>query len=423
MGINKWHKKPLKSLCTRIGDGLHGTPTYDENSEFYFINGNNLKNGKIEITNNTNTVTKEDFKKNFIPLDENTLLLSINGTLGSMAFYNNEKIMLGKSAAYINFKENVNKFYYYYFQLKEIQEYFYNVATGSTIKNLSLKSIQDFEVPIPDKVELENISNVLSSLDSKIELNNKINKELEAMAKTLYDYWFVQFDFPDENGKPYKSSGGKMVYNRELKREIPDGWDVKELKELIKIERGISYKSTDINDGIGCPMINLNSFYLDGSYKPEGIKYFNNKYSSNKVIKSGDLIIATTDVTRNADIIGKATIVPNIYENDILLSCDIAKLVHDDSLDKYFLEKLFNSNFYHEYIKGFASGTLVLHLNTDGIGWYKTFVPPKNLLDEFSKLMASIQKKKELVTIENQELAKLKDWLLPMLMNWQVKVK
>jgi type I restriction enzyme S subunit len=238
MGINKWQKKPLKSLCTRIGDGLHGTPTYDENSEFYFINGNNLKNGKIEITNNTNTVTKEDFKKNFIPLNQNTLLLSINGTLGSMAFYNNEKIMLGKSAAYINFKEDVNKFYYYYFQLKEIQEYFHNVATGSTIKNLSLKSIQDFEVPTPDKIELENISNVLSALDSKIELNNKINKELETMAKTLYDYWFVQFDFPNENGKPYKSSGGKMVYSKELKREIPEGWIAKTIGNYAEVKRG-----------------------------------------------------------------------------------------------------------------------------------------------------------------------------------------
>jgi type I restriction enzyme S subunit len=103
-----------------------------------------------------------------------------------------------------------------------------------------LKSIQDFEVPTPDKIELENISNVLSALDSKIELNNKINKELETMAKTLYDYWFVQFDFPNENGKPYKSSGGKMVYSKELKREIPEGWEIDSLWNIATYFNGLA---------------------------------------------------------------------------------------------------------------------------------------------------------------------------------------
>lgn len=117
------------------------------------------------------------------------------------------------------------------------------------------------------------IASVLSILDTKIELNNKINTELEAMAKTLYDYWFVQFDFPDENGKPYKSSGGEMVWSEELKREIPKGWEVKFLGDEVKFQRGISYTSSEINND-GIPMINLNSFNLDGTYKPDGIKYY-----------------------------------------------------------------------------------------------------------------------------------------------------
>lgn len=233
MSNSNWNKSSLKKLCHRIGDGLHGTPNYSNDSDIFFINGNNLKNGKIEITENTKAVPMEEFENNFIPLDKNTLLLSINGTLGSMAFYNDEKIMLGKSAAYLNFKTDINKFYYYYFQLDGVQKYFYNVATGSTIKNLSLRSIQDFEVPVPEENEWRKIVRVLSSLDAKIDLNNRINAELEAMAKLLYDYWFVQFDFPisaayaasvgrpDLVGKPYKSSGGKMVYNKRLKREIP----------------------------------------------------------------------------------------------------------------------------------------------------------------------------------------------------------
>ena len=220
MGIKNWQKSTIKKLCFKVGDGLHGTPNYINDGNVYFINGNNLKNGKIELFTDTKKVTQEELNNNFIQLDENSLLLSINGTLGSMAFYKNEKVMLGKSAAYLNFKSGINRFYYYYFQLKDVQLYFYNVATGSTIKNLSLKSIQDFEVPVPKETEWKQIAKILSDLDAKIEVNNKINQELETMAKTLYDYWFVQFDFPDSNGKPYKSNGGNMFFNKELNQDI-----------------------------------------------------------------------------------------------------------------------------------------------------------------------------------------------------------
>ena len=258
MANSKWDKIPLKQLCIRIGDGLHGTPEYVESSNIFFINGNNLKAGNIVITKDTKQVTETELENNYIELNKNSLLLSINGTLGSMAFYNNENVMLGKSAAYLNFKTNINKFYYYYFQLKGVQEYFYNVATGSTIKNLSLKSIQDFEVSYPVEKEWKPIAKVLSDLDAKIELNNKINRELEAMAKTLYDYWFVQFDFPNEQGKPYKSSGGKMVYNEELKREIPEGWEVQKIKDFAGTgSGGTPLKSKkEFYDGGNIPWIN-----------------------------------------------------------------------------------------------------------------------------------------------------------------------
>ena len=153
MGNNRWKKVLLKTLCNRIGDGLHGTPKYSDDSDIFFINGNNLENGKILVSKNTKRVPDTEWHDNFIELNENSLLLSINGTIGEMAFYNNEKVMLGKSVAYLNFKTGINIFYYYYFQLQNIQKYFYQVATGSTIKNLGLKSIQDFEVLKTRKLE------------------------------------------------------------------------------------------------------------------------------------------------------------------------------------------------------------------------------------------------------------------------------
>ena len=121
----------------------------------------------------------------------------------------------------VNEKHNP-KFIYYALYRNDFFEHMMKGSKGTKMPRGDKNQIMDFSIPDISLENEEKIANVLSSLDSKIELNNKINKELEAMAKTLYDYWFVQFDFPDENGKPYKSSGGKMVYNQELKREIPD---------------------------------------------------------------------------------------------------------------------------------------------------------------------------------------------------------
>jgi hypothetical protein len=108
--------------------------------------------------------------------------------------------------------------------------------------------IAEFEIPEIDEISQSQIAKVLSDLDAKIELNNKINTELEAMAKLIYDYWFVQFDFPNEDGLPYKSSGGNMVWNEELKREIPEGWEVKELSKVLSIKYGKDHKK--LNNGI-----------------------------------------------------------------------------------------------------------------------------------------------------------------------------
>ena len=233
MSNSHWSKSSLKSLTSRIGDGIHGTPKYVERSNYPFINGNNLRRGFIEVFPETKRVSKIEYEKYFIEFDQNTLFLSINGTLGSLAKYRGELVILGKSAAYIKCSAINIDFLYYYLQLPGVQQHMWNVATGSTIKNLSLEAIRNLQIPTPSEDEQQKIAAVLSALDAKIDCNNRINAELEAMAKTLYDYWFVQFDFPfdfaqgrpDENGKPYKSSGGTMVYNPTLKRDIPAGWE------------------------------------------------------------------------------------------------------------------------------------------------------------------------------------------------------
>jgi type I restriction enzyme S subunit len=315
------------------------------------------------------------------------------------------------------------KYIYYLLTQKSITDYLHTIGMNavSSYPSISPDDIGNLKFRLPDLPTQKSIAKVLSDLDAKIELNNRINRELEAMAKTLYDYWFVQFDFPNEQGKPYKSSGGKMLYNAVLKREIPEGWEVKLLGSEIEIQRGISYTSKEIN-GEGIPMINLNSFNLDGTYKPDGVKSYSGKYSEKNILKSGDLLIAATDVTRNADIIGRAILVPDYYSEDLVFSMDIAKII-SSNIPSSFLMMLFNSSHYHNYIKWYATGTLVLHLNLDGVSRYKTEIPSNNLLKMFDKFYLPIADRIYMTTKQNQQLSELRDWLLPMLMNGQVTVK
>ena len=400
--MSNWKYEKLSKLCYRIGDGLHGTPEYSESSDVYFINGNNLKNGKIEITENTKKVTSEELLKNFIQLDNNSLLLSINGTLGSMAFFKNEKVMLGKSAAYLNFKTEINKFYYYYFQLPSVQEHFHNVATGSTIKNLSLKSIQDFEVPVPEFNVWKNISKILSSLDAKIEINNRINSELEAMAKTLYDYWFVQFDFPYSPpsegcpqdgvvfGKPYKSSGGKMVWNAELKREIPEGWEVNELSKVLTIKYGKDHKK--LNEG-AIPV-----------YGSGGIMRY-----ADKALYNDEAIL----IPRKGSIGNLFYIAEPFWSVDTMFyTIATAK---DSTL--YYFYQLSKLN-----LKTLNVGTAVPSLTTEVLNQIKLLIPDSEVMLKFNSIVSKNKSQILLNLKENQELAALRDWLLPMLMNGQVSV-
>ena len=143
--------------------------------------------------------------------------------------------------------------------------------------------------------------------------------------RELYDYWFVQFDFPDKNGHPYKSSGGKMIYDENINRKIPDGWRSTKLKGLYEIKRGISYLSKDIESSSGTPMINLACVDISRNYRDGGIKLYDGKFSSANVAKANDLIIACTDLTRNADIVGSPILAPD-DGREYVFSMDMVKI-------------------------------------------------------------------------------------------------
>ena len=206
--MNNWRKVTLREVVTILGDGLHGTPKFSDDGDYYFINGNNLINGKIVVKSDTKRTTEEEYKKYKKHLNDRTILVSINGTLGNVALYNNEKCILGKSACYFNVKEEYAKMYIRYtLSDKKFQQHIFNYADGTTIKNVSLKTMREYSFMIPENIdEQKRIADVLSALDDKIEINNKINDNLEKQAQAIFKQWFVDFEFPDKEGKPDRKS-------------------------------------------------------------------------------------------------------------------------------------------------------------------------------------------------------------------------
>ena len=217
-----WEVSDFFSLSSRIGDGIHSTPRYTENGEYYFINGNNLNNGSITINESTKMVSLEEFKIHKREIGSSTLLISINGTIGSLAFYNGENVMLGKSVAYINLTDRVNKqFIFQLLQTNYIKEYFKNELTGSTIRNLGLGSIRNTPLVLPSIPEQTAIATVLSDTDNLIQaLEKKIAKK-ELIKK------------------------GAMQQLLEPK----EGWKVKTLGEVATIKTGSKNNQDKISDG------------------------------------------------------------------------------------------------------------------------------------------------------------------------------
>lgn len=399
-------KTKLGDYFNSYGDGIHGTPIYNDKGDYFFINGNNLGNGEIIIDKNTPRIIKEEYNRIKRPLGSNTLLLSINGTLGRIAEYNGEKIALGKSVCYLNIKDERNKYFVkYIMSTKEFQKYIILVAHGSTIKNLAPSQVADYEFDLPDNINVEKVAFLLKSIDDKINNNNKINAELESMAKTLYDYWFLQFEFPNEEGKPYKSSGGKMVWNKELKREIPEGWEVGTLSQIANITMGSSPKGESLND------------------EKQGIIFYQGKtdfgfrfpvtrmytISPVKCANIGDILLSVRAPVGSM----------NIANEKCCIGRGLAAISGKCKSFLYYM-MLANQFQFDKYNNG---GTTFGAITKDDLFGLKIIVPNNKIIQRFNDKICHMDKLIEKNEKENQELADLRDFLLPLLMNGQVGFK
>lgn len=410
-------KVKLQKYIDKYGDGIHGTPAYDENGEYYFVNGNNLENGKVIINNDTLKITQEEYEKIKRPLTSNTILLSINGSLGKIAIYNNEKIALGKSACYLNVKENENKYFVkYVLSTDSFKKYMNLVAHGSTIKNLAPSQVVEYEFEEPKN--RDKVAFILKKIDDKIYNNNKIISELESMAKTIYDYWFLQYEFPNEEGKPYKSSGGKMVFNEELKKEIPEGWTVEKLEDMLEILKdGTHNPPKRIEYGI--PLLTGTMFgknFLDYKEATYISKDDYEKIHATYAPKENDLIITKIGTLGNVNYITKEDI-------PLAIHCNSALLRFKKQYKSVFPFLLLKSDEFQLRMKALKGKSIQEFISLNKLGSIVCLIPDTHKIERFENYLNGIFEKMKAIRKENEELTKLRDELLPLLMNGQVGFK
>ena len=318
----------------------------------------------------------------------------------------------------VGFNANPEKsselFVYYFFEYikKEIQK----SASGSIQDNINIDYLSKMRIKVPEKEYQDKIVDLLSSIDKKILLNNQINQELEDMAKTLYDYWFVQFDFPDQNGKPYKSSGGKMIYNPELKREIPEGWEVETLKDFeSKIITGKTpSRANSDNFGGEIPFITIgdirgNTFIYSTS---ETLTDLGASVQQNKYLPEGSLCVSCIATVGE---IGFTTEWSHTNQQ-------INSIVFEDETNRYYLY-LALKNYFENANASAKTGNTFANMNKEDFSGIRIILPRNEIKNNFHKMTEPYFAQIKCLQGQNQELIQLRDWLLPMLMNGQVKVE
>ncbi len=335
------------------------------------------------------------------------------GTIGEVFYYDGNCWPLNTALYVSDFKGNNPKYIYYL--LKHVLKI--DGKDKSTVPGVDRNVLHEMKIPFCADTEIQaKTIAVLESIDSKLKNNNEICSDLESMAKLLYDYWFVQFDFPDENGKPYKSSGGKMVWNEELKREIPEGWEVTSLGALCSFMNGINYDKNIVGDKkyriVNVRNITASTLLLDDTdFDDITLK---SAQADRYIIKENDILIARSGVP------GTTRLLLNSDNNTIFCGFIIRCKPHHPAHRLYLTYQL-------KQLEGTGAtttgGSILQNVSQDTLSRVLVLVPSISIIEQFNTQLTSMLDVMQNCIEENQQLATLRDFLLPMLMNGQVKVQ
>ncbi|HHT7750724.1 TPA: restriction endonuclease subunit S [Streptococcus suis] len=414
----RWQIKSLSELGRFSRGKSKHRPRNDKklftNGTYPLIQTGDIKNSNLYVTKNSDYYNEFGLSQSKL-WKQGTLCITIAANIAETAILSYPMCFPDSVVGFNAHKnESSELFVYYVFELikKEIQK----TSSGSIQDNINIDYLTKLKLKVPNKDYQDRIVNLLSTIDKKILINNQINEELEAMAKTLYDYWFVQFDFPDENGKPYKSSGGKMVYNDQLKREIPEGWGVKQLGEICEFRNGINYEKSETGDTLS-KIVNVrnisNSSTFVTTHDLDSITLDRRRIESY-------LVTDRTILITSSGIPGATRIVSDIPVNTIYSGFIIGATVANLNLFYYVFYHLKNIEM---LMSNQSAGTIMKNISQTTLSEIRIVIPNKEIQKVFSNEVRSLLDVIENNLKQNQELTQLRDWLLPMLMNGQVKVE
>lgn len=388
--MSEWKEYKLGEITTEIGDGLHGTPKFSADGIYYFINGNNIFDGKIFIKDETKKVSFNEYELYKKPLCDRTLLLSINGTIGNVAFYRGEKCILGKSACYLNIKDTVDKrFVYYYFLSNDFQTHLRNIATGTTIQNVPLKGLRESLILLPSLSEQKRISSILSSLDDKIDLLHRENETLEAMAETLFRKWFIE--------------------------DAKDEWEEGTLDDILSIKGGTTPSTKEPKYWNGKiawtsprDVTSLNGIYLfdtDRKITEDGLKQI-----SSGLLPAGTLLMSS-----------RAPVGALAYaEIPLAINQGYIAIIDNKGYSKEFIYLWLKLNM--DLVRSYSNGSTFMEISKSAFKALNIQIPPQKNVEDFSKIIKPLFNKIKLNEQQIINLGRIKNKILPKLMSNELKI-
>ncbi len=390
-----------------------------------FVRGQEISDGSLLDPNavfdcHISKERYEEIKQKYGKPGKGDILITAVGTIGNLCYLDKDIDFYFKDGNVIWFSD-IKDFccgqYLFHFMkgsfFKDQLKYY---MIGAVQKALTMDMLKKVNVPLPSLPEQKKIAAVLSALDDKIALNKKMNQKLEAMAKRLYDYWFVQFDFPDENGRPYKTSGGPMTHNPTLNREIPEGWEVKQISEVAKIFNGSTPSTT-------------NEYHYGGDIvwiTPKDLSDQNSKFiyqGARNITQAGYDSCSTTMVPKGTVVMSSRAPIGllSIAQCNLCTNQGFKNMVPCDMTDSKYLYYTIQQHI--PQIQNLGTGTTFKEVSKDELGRFAILYPPKKLIATFEERMAPIFNAQFNKVKEISRLTALRDKLIPLLMNGQVMVR
>lgn len=288
--------------------------------------------------------------------------------------------------------------YLYYLMICQVPRLL-QISHGAVFNTITRESFDVLEVDLPALETQKEIAHILGTLDDKIELNRRMNKNLEEIAQALFKHWFIDFEFPNEEGKPYKSSEGEMI-DSEF-GPIPIGWEIVKLGNKTNLTKGISYKSSDLRAS-DTAMVTLKSFVRGGGYQERGLKSFAGSYKEEQKLKIGEVVIACTDVTQNAEVIGRPVLVQSDRRYRILIASLDTVIVRPrgNDITDGFIYYLSSSDMFNKHMLAYTSGTTVLHLSKVAIPSFTYAHPKEDMVKKFDSITSKLN---SLIIVNNTD--------------------